>query len=165
MGGHRRIALRPDDDIKLGKIIKDAGYAQEMLFGGGLMRVEWYPTLAALARGLEKNSLAGVDYRVAAMAWGTLAQAVLCIWPFGALAATSGMTLALNAATCGVLLAAYVETARVVGAPRWYAVGFPLMAAIFVWILWRATFITLRDGGITWRGTHYPLAALKANRV
>jgi hypothetical protein len=39
------------------------------------------------------------------------------------------------------------------------------MAAIFVWILWRATFITLRDGGITWRGNRYPLAALKANRV
>ena len=136
-----------------------------MLFGHGSMRVEWYPTLAALARGLEKNSLAGVDYRVTALVGATLVQSLLCIWPFGALAATSGMTLALNVATCGVLLAAYMETARVMGAPRWYAVGFPLMAAIFVWILWRATFITLRDGGITWRGTRYPLAALKANRV
>ena len=165
VGGHSRIALRPDDDIKLGKIIKDAGYSQEMLFGHGSMRVEWYPTLAALARGLEKNSLAGVDYRVTALVGATLVQSLLCIWPFGALAATSGMTLTLNAATCGVLLAAYMETARVMGAPRWYAVGFPLMAAIFVWILWRATFITLRDGGITWRGTRYPLAALKANRV
>ena len=165
VGGHSRIALRPDDDIKLGKIIKDAGYSQEMLFGRGSMVVEWYPTLAALARGLEKNSLAGVDYRVGALLCATLVQSLLCIWPFGALVATSGMTLALNAATCGVLLAAYVETARVVGAPRWYAVGFPLMAAIFVGILWRATFITLRDGGITWRGTRYPLAALKANRV
>ena len=165
VGGHRRIALRPDDDIKLGKIVKDAGFAQEMLFGGGLMRVEWYPTIAALARGLEKNSLAGVDYSVAAMAGGTLLQALLFIWPFGALAATSGLTLALNAATCIVLLAAYMETARAVGAPRWYAVGYPVMAAVFVWILWRATYITLRDGGITWRGTRYPLAALKANRV
>jgi cellulose synthase/poly-beta-1,6-N-acetylglucosamine synthase-like glycosyltransferase len=165
VGGHSRIALRPDDDIKLGKIIKDAGYAQEMLFGGGCMVIEWYPSLGALARGLEKNSLAGVDYRVAAMAWGTLALAVSCIWPFAALAATSGVTLALNAATCCALLAVYMETARVVGTPCWYALGFPLMAAIFVWILWRATFITLRDGGITWRGTRYPLAALKANRV
>ena len=73
--------------------------------------------------------------------------------------------LALNAATCGVLLAAYVETARRVGALCWYAAGFPLMAAVFVGILWRATYITLRDGGITWRGTRYSLAALKANRV
>ena len=38
-------------------------------------------------------------------------------------------------------------------------------STIFVRILWRATFITLHDGGITWRGTRYALAALKANRV
>ena len=165
VGGHSRIAMRPDDDIKLGKIIKDAGYAQEMLFGRGLMSVEWYPSLGALARGLEKNSLAGVDYSVAAMLVGTLAQLVFFVWPFAALAVTTGAALALNAAACAVLLATYVATAHLVGAPRWYAVGFPLMALIFVAILWRATFITLRDGGITWRGTRYPLAALKANRV
>jgi cellulose synthase/poly-beta-1,6-N-acetylglucosamine synthase-like glycosyltransferase len=165
VGGHERIALRPDDDIKLGKIIKDAGYAQEMLFGRGMMSVEWYPSLRALAHGLEKNSLAGVDYRVAALVAGTFAQLVFFVWPFAALAATTGATLVINVATCIVLLAAYVETASVVGAPRWYAAGIPFMAAVFVWILWRATFITLRDGGITWRGTRYPLAALKSNRV
>jgi hypothetical protein len=165
VGGHRRIALRPDDDLKLGKIIKDAGYSQEMLFGRGLMSVEWYPSLAALARGLEKNSLAGVDYRVAAMIGGTLVQLLVFVWPFTALAVASGVTLALNFAICVVILAAYVLVARMLGAPAWYAVGFPLMALAFVAILWRATFITLRDGGINWRGTHYPLAALKSNRV
>lgn len=165
VGGHSRIAMRPDDDIKLGKIIKDAGYAQEMLFGRGLMSVEWYPSLGALARGLEKNSLAGVDYSVAAMLAGTLAQLVFFVWPFAALAVTTGAALALNAAACAVLLSTYAVTAHLVGAPRWYAMGFPVMAVIFVGILWRATFITLHDGGITWRGTRYPLAALKANRV
>lgn len=165
VGGHRRIALRPDDDIRLGKIIKDAGYSQEMLFGRGLMSVEWYPDLGALARGLEKNSLAGVDYSVAAMLVGTSVQLLFFVWPFVALALTAGTALALNVAVCVLLLAAYVDTARVVGAPRWYAVAFPVMAVIFVWILWRATFITLRDGGIRWRGTRYSLAELKSNRV
>jgi len=51
------------------------------------------------------------------------------------------------------------------GIPRWYALGLPLGVAAFVWILWRATLLTLRNDGIDWRGTHYPLAALKANRV
>jgi uncharacterized membrane protein YhdT len=87
------------------------------------------------------------------------------VWPFAALAVTAGAALALNAATCVVLIAAYVATAQMIGAPRWYAAGFPVMAVLFVGILWRATFITLRDGGITWRGTHYALADLKANRV
>ena len=165
VGGHSRIALRPDDDIKLGKIIKAAGYSQEMLFGRGLVSVEWYPSLGALARGLEKNSLAGVDYRVVVMIAGTVAQLLLFVWPFAALALTHGKALALNAGACTVMLGAYVMLARIVGAPRWYAIGFPGMAVLFVGILWRATFITLRDGGINWRGTRYTLAALKSNPV
>jgi len=165
VGGHRRIPMRPDDDIKLGKIIKAAGYSQEMLFGCGWMRVEWYPSLGALVRGLEKNSLAGVDYCVAAIIAATFVQAACFIWPFIALFFTSGLTLALNTATCTVLVMGYIETARLIGVPRWYVLGLPLTVAVFIWTLWRATFITLRDDGITWRGTHYPLAALKANRV
>ncbi len=165
VGGHSRIALRPDDDIKLGKIIKAAGYSQEMLFGCGLVCVEWYPSLGALARGFEKNSLAGVDYRVSALIAGTLAQLLLFVWPFAALALTHGKALALNAAACAIMLGAYVMLARIVGAPRWYAVAFPVMTVLFIGVLWRATFITLRDGGINWRGTRYTLAALKSNRI
>lgn len=32
-GTHRAIAMRPDDDIKLGKLLKKAGYRQEMVLG------------------------------------------------------------------------------------------------------------------------------------
>ncbi len=165
VGGHARIAMRPDDDIKLGKIIKDAGYSQEMLFGRGMIGVEWYPTIAALARGLEKNTLAGVEYSVAAILAGAVAQAALFVWPFVALACTSGAVLALNAATCVLLVAACIDQTRYVGVSRWHAAGLPVATVLFIWILLRATFVTLRDDGINWRGTHYPLAALKANRV
>jgi cellulose synthase/poly-beta-1,6-N-acetylglucosamine synthase-like glycosyltransferase len=165
IGGHARIAMRPDDDIKLGKIIKDAGYSQEMLFGRGMIGVEWYPSMGALARGLEKNTLAGVEYSVAAIVGGALVQTALFVWPFLALVGTSGSVLALNAATCVLLMAACLDQTRFVGVPRRYAAGMPLATVIFIWILLRATYVTLRDDGINWRGTHYPLAALKANRV
>ena len=165
VGGHARIAMRPDDDIKLGKIIKHAGYSQEMLFGCGMLGVEWYPSVGALAQGLEKNTLAGVDYSVPAIVVGALAQTVLFVWPFVALACTAGVVLALNAASCLVLVAACLDQTRYVGVPRSYAAGLPLATVLFIGILLRATYVTLRDGGINWRGTHYPLAALKANRV
>jgi cellulose synthase/poly-beta-1,6-N-acetylglucosamine synthase-like glycosyltransferase len=165
VGGHSRIAMRPDDDLMLGKIIKGAGYSQEMLFGREVVSVEWYPSLGALVRGLEKNTLAGVNYSVTAIVVSAFAQAVFFVWPFIALAGTSGVTALLNAAICFLLLAAYADTTRIAGVPRWYAIGLPLMIVIFSWILLRSTFVTLRDDGITWRGTHYPLAALKANRV
>jgi hypothetical protein len=165
VGGHARIAMRPDDDIKLGKIIKDAGYSQEMLFGRGMIGVEWYPSIGALARGLEKNTLAGVDYSVAAIVGGALAQTVLFVWPYLALLCTSGMVFALNAATCLLLLAACVDQTRFVGVSRWHAAGLPVATVLFIGILLRATYVTLRDDGIDWRGTHYRLAALKANKV
>jgi hypothetical protein len=37
--------------------------------------------------------------------------------------------------------------------------------ALFVYIQWRAMFLTFYNNGIYWRNTHYPLAALKANKV
>jgi hypothetical protein len=36
---------------------------------------------------------------------------------------------------------------------------------LFLYILWRSTILILWTGGIEWRGTRYPLAELKANKV
>ena len=36
---------------------------------------------------------------------------------------------------------------------------------LFLVIQWRAMFLTLKNRGIRWRDTHYPLEELKANRV
>ena len=47
----------------------------------------------------------------------------------------------------------------------WVAIGYPVGAAVFVFILIDSTWRTLRRGGIEWRGTFYPLAALKANDI
>jgi glycosyltransferase involved in cell wall biosynthesis len=164
LGGHRRIAMRPDDDIRLGEIIKKAGYSQEMLFGHDLVCLEWYPSLAALARGFEKNTLAGVNYHVSAIIAATFALVLCFVWPFAALVCTSGWTLAANAAICAVLAASYLDQARLLGMPRWHAIGLPFAITFFIWVLLRASFITLRNRGINWRGTHYSLAALKAGR-
>ena len=46
VGGHETIRMRPDDDLKLGKIIKLAGYRQDVVNGTGLIGVEWYASVA-----------------------------------------------------------------------------------------------------------------------
>jgi hypothetical protein len=48
---------------------------------------------------------------------------------------------------------------------RWTGVGFPLATLLFLYIVWRSMLTILWTGGIEWRGTRYPLAELKANRV
>jgi hypothetical protein len=41
----------------------------------------------------------------------------------------------------------------------------PLVALIVCWMIVRSTFVTLRQGGIFWRGTFYPIEELKRGVV
>ena len=45
VGTHQTIAMRPDDDLKLGKIIKVQGFRQRILLGANMIRVPIYPML------------------------------------------------------------------------------------------------------------------------
>ena len=46
-----------------------------------------------------------------------------------------------------------------------YALSHPVGAIIFSWMLARSVIVTLRQGGIVWRGTFYPLSELKRGVV
>ncbi|HEY0514263.1 MAG TPA: glycosyltransferase family 2 protein [Thermoanaerobaculia bacterium] len=165
VGGHRAIAMRPDDDLKLGKILKLNGCRQELVFGQGALRVEWYASVRELVRGLMKNAFSGVDYRVWVVVVSTLIQLTLLVWPFLAIVVTSGATRWLNLASVLVLVGLCWINAPLAGVRRWHGVGFALATLLFLYILWRAMILTLWNGGIDWRGTHYPLAELRANKV
>jgi cellulose synthase/poly-beta-1,6-N-acetylglucosamine synthase-like glycosyltransferase len=165
VGGHRTIAMRPDDDLKLGKILKKGGFRQELAFGQGMLRVEWYASVRELIQGLMKNAFSGVDYRVSVVVFSTVFQLTLLVWPFLAIFVTSGPTRWLNLASVLALVALCWINAPLAGVRRWHGVGFPLATLLFLYIVWRATVLTLWNDGIDWRGTHYPLAELKANKV
>ncbi|MBI3654230.1 MAG: glycosyltransferase [Acidobacteria bacterium] len=165
VGGHKPLAMRPDDDLKLGKLIKKHGYRQEFLFGKGMISVEWYASLRGLIQGLEKNTFAGLEYSVLATISASVGLVGLSIWPFAAIFLTTGGTQLLYLAVVLVILLLNVVSAQFHESKRWYACGFPLAAALFVFILWRSMIVTLRHRGINWRGTHYALDELKANKV
>jgi phosphatidylserine synthase len=157
--------MRPDDDVKLGKLVKKSGYRQDMLLSDGLLSVEWYSSLGELVRGLEKNSFAGVEYSVAAVLAATAAQLLVFVWPVVALFVTGGTTRWLNAGVVLTLAVLYMDNARFHGEKRWHWVAMPVTALLFLYIVWRATVKTIINDGIDWRGTHYSLAELKANKV
>jgi hypothetical protein len=90
---------------------------------------------------------------------------VFDVWPFAAVWITRGVTQALYAATVALLLAVCWTTAAWIRLPRRAAFGFPIAVLLFVYIQWRAMYLTLRYRGIHWRDTHYPLDELKANKV
>ena len=165
LGGHAPIALRPDDDLKLGKLFKKNGYRCDFLIGAPLISVEWYATVGELVRGLEKNAFAGCDYRLSVVIGGMLAQVWRFLWPLAAAWFSTGWTRYAYALTIALLLMNATLAARSQKQNPLYAFGLPLASMMFIFIVLRATFLNLRDRGIYWRGTFYPLDVLRSNRV
>ena len=166
IGTHQAIAMRPDDDIKLGKLLKKAGYRQELVLGMGMLVVEWYSSLREMIDGLMKNSFAGLEYSVAHVprrrhrpvaAERVAVRRHLC-------AQGPGVDFVSSGRHCHALVHCRRQSLLhilQVGMP--WRIRSPRL--LFVYILWKSMLLTLWTGGISWRGTHYPLALLKSNRV
>ena len=165
VGGHETIRLRPDDDIKLGKIIKKAGLRQDAAYAPEYLAVEWYASVGEVIRGLEKNAFSGADYNIPLVVAGVLCHALCSIWPFLAIFLTHGVTQVMYLATALLIMLMVADSVRFHHSRRWYAVGYPLMAVLFIYILLRTMLLNLIQGGIRWRGTFYSLKELKANKV
>jgi cellulose synthase/poly-beta-1,6-N-acetylglucosamine synthase-like glycosyltransferase len=165
VGGHSRLAMRPDDDMKLGKLVKMTGHRQDILSGDGSISVEWYHSVGELVRGLEKNSFAAFDYSLGRALGGMIFQFLIFIWPVLAMILTEGVTRILNVGILLLLAGLYTDSVHTHNFPRWHAVGLPAMAGLFLYIIGRAILKTIRDDGIDWRGTHYSLASLRANKI
>ena len=164
IGGHRPLAMRPVDDLELGQTLKRRGFKQEMLLGGGLVSVEWYASVAELARGLRKNAFAAVGYRLLPLAALTLAALAIDVWPWVGVLATAGPTRWLNAAIVLTAVLSYADTAPRYGLRRWPGIALPVGVLILLYSTWAAALSALLNREITWRGTRYPLEQLKKRR-
>jgi len=164
LGGHAPLRLRPDDDIKLGKLMKGGGRS-ELVLGADVVSVAWYPNVRELVRGLTKNTFAGVDYRAWMVLGGVAAHVIFFFWPLGAVFATQGWARACYAAAVLVMLLVGADHARFAGQRAWHGALLPVGLAVMDYILLRSMFVTLWQRGITWRGTHYPLRELRQNRL
>jgi len=161
VGGYAAIRNRPDDDLRLGRAIKGSGFRQELASGRGLVRVEWYRSLAEAARGLEKNAFAGLDYSAmrAAAAVGLLL--LLHAGPFVALPFVAGWPGWLFAATAATQIGGALGASRETGVPAWTALFFPVGVVLLAAVVVRSVALALLRGGVAWRGTFYPLEELR----
>jgi glycosyltransferase involved in cell wall biosynthesis len=165
VGGHEKVKLRPDDDVMLGKILKQNGSQQEIVDARGDVEVEWYSSLPEAIDGLMKNAFSGLRYSVLRLMAASVFLFGMNVLPFLAIFFTRGTTQLLFGATAFLLVCMLAGIAVRSRSPWWYALGFPAAAMLFLYVCWKSALLTLRQGGIYWRGTFYPLAELRRNRV
>jgi hypothetical protein len=106
-----------------------------------------------------------VNYSLLAVVFSTAALFLMDVWPFVALVATHGTTRGLNGVSVLLILFIFGISARYSGTRLAYGLAFPAAALLFAYIIWRSALLAVIRGSVTWRGTAYPLAQLRANRV
>jgi len=157
VGGHKRIADAPHDDLELGKLVKQAGYLQECLIADRSLSVEWYQTLPQFIHGLEKGTFAVLNYRLTLVILISLELLGFFLWPFAGLFLLHGAALALLAAAAGAMLALGTLGAHQLRFSPLYGLAYPLGAIVMVVTLWNSALRIRSRGGLEWRGTFYPI--------
>jgi glycosyltransferase involved in cell wall biosynthesis len=165
VGGFERLRLDVFDDVNMGKLIKQSGYRQQLVFGEDLIRVRWQSSFWGTIRGLEKNSFAIVHYSLTELAINSALFLVLSLAPYGGLCFWPDSAVWGYLGTVLLLHATYGYLAVRAGAGVLVTPVLPLMFVTFLFILWRSAAITLRQGGVRWRDTFYPVAELRRNQL
>jgi glycosyltransferase involved in cell wall biosynthesis len=162
-GTHRRLAMEVIDDVKLGKMIKLGDFRSAVAVGQDAVSVRWHAGLFNLIRGVEKNFFAAAQFRVSQVLLQIFALVTFYVAPLFGLLLGHGWVRIL--ATIGVLvpLSFLIGTDIVMRISPLYSLTFPIAAVVFTYMLARSTIITLKQGGIYWRGTFYPLDELRRN--
>jgi glycosyltransferase involved in cell wall biosynthesis len=164
-GTHRRLAMEVIDDMKLGKIVKLAGFRSAACVGQDAVVVRWHAGIGNLVRGVEKNFFAAANYNAFAAAGQFLGLLLLNVLPFAGIIFGHGWIRIFSAVAVVIALGFHVGVDAVMRVSPFYALTLPLGALIFSYMLLRSAVLTLKQGGIFWRGTFYPLEELRRGIV
>ena len=159
VGGYEALRMEIVEDLGIARRIKRAGLRQRVAFGRGLVSLHWAAGVPGLIHVLTKNIFAVVNFHSALLLGGCLWLTTFCILPFLTLwipAYTLPSVVVILSLTWG-----YVLLGRTSGLSAWNVLAVPFAAGIFIFTLLRSMFVTLKQGGVIWRGTFYPLATLR----
>jgi len=81
-GTHRRLAMEVLDDMKLGKIVKRAGFRSGVGIAQDSVAVRWHAGFGNLIRGVTKNFFAGAGYNVGIVILGLTGLFLIDVAPF-----------------------------------------------------------------------------------
>ena len=165
VGTYRALRMEVLDDMKLGKVVKNAGFAQRNVFGEDLISIHWAKGAFGVVNNLTKNFFAVLSFQW----WRTLASVVglgfLNLGPFLGVWLAQGWLRAPYGVALGSIFVIYCGMSARSAVPPYYFFLHPVSTSLFTYTLLRSTFVTIRNDGIVWRGTKYPLEELRNGRV
>ena len=165
IGTHRRLAMEVVDDMKLGKLVKQAGFRSGVAIAQEFVTVRWQEGARNVIRGVTKNFFAAFDYNLAVAAMVVAGVLLLNAVPFVSVFAGHGWIRLLSAVAVVIALLVHGSVAVVTRVSPLYAFTQPLGALLLIYMVVRSVAVTLWQGGVTWRGTFYPLDELKRGAV
>jgi len=149
------------DDVKLGKMIKLGGFRSGVAVAQDAVSVRWHAGIGNLIRGVEKNFFASAQFSEPLVAAQCLSVLAFNVLPFAGMFLGHGWVRAFAGISVLIALCFHIGVDIVMRVSPLYCLTLPLGAVFFTYMLLRSTFITLRQGGITWRGTFYSLDELR----
>jgi GT2 family glycosyltransferase len=159
IGGFEALRMEIVEDLALGARIKRQGFRQRMATGPGLVSVHWASGVSGILNGMTKNLFAILLYNPALVLLSCLWIAAFCISPIALLALSATRTPAILAIAS--IASLYLLSSRKSRVSPAYAVLFPVSAALIAYSILLSMTTTLKNGGVTWRGTFYPLSELR----
>lgn len=165
IGGHVPLRMEVGDDVKLGKLIKHGGFLSDAMAGWPTIRVRWQIGLWGVVKGLEKNGFCGADYVVWKSVRGFLILASIALAPILGMIFGADGSRVVFAAWFASQVALLGAAARRNGSSLLHGLAFPVGCLTLALALIRSMILAVWRGGIIWRGTLYPLDALRRGLV
>ena len=164
-GTYRALRMEVVDDMKLGKVIKNAGFAQRNVSGDDLISLHWAKGAFGIVDNLTKNFFAVLSFQWPRTVACIVGLGFLNLGPFLGIWLAHGWARVPYAIALGSLFAIYCGMSARSAVPPYYFFLHPVSTSLFMYTLTRSMFHTLWNGGIVWRGTKYPLEELRKGVV
>ncbi len=165
VGTYAALRMEVLDDMKLGKVVKNAGFAQRNVFGGDLISIRWAKGAMGVVNNLTKNFFAVLSFQWWRTVISAFGLAFLNFGPFLGIFLAHGWARVPYAVALGSMFAIYVGMSWRSAVPAYYFFLHPVGTTLFIYTLLRSMVLTLWNDGIEWRGTKYPLAELRKGMV
>ena len=161
------LALRMEvlDDMKLGKVIKNAGFAQRNVFGEDLISLHWAKGAFGIVNNLTKNFFAVLSFQWPRTVASIIGLGFVNLGPFLGVWLAHGWARVPYAIALASLFGIYYGMSSMSAVPAYYFFLHPVSTSLFMYTLLRSMVHTLANDGIVWRGTKYPLEELRKGMV